>query len=75
MPSKNGRRFYFKEKINSYIRNKEKVINLTLNSSKIQTKGIFLGLGEKGGLQVKVGSSICDYYSVESVTFPFDNLS
>ena len=67
--------FYFKEKINSNIRNKEKVINLTLNSSKIQIKGIFLGLGEKGSLQVKVGSSICDYYSVQSVTFPTDNLS
>ena len=67
--------FYFKQKINSNIRNKEKVINLTLNSSKIQIKGIFLGLGEKGSLQVKVGSSVHDYYSVESVTFPFDNMS
>ena len=31
-------------------------------------------LGDDGCLQVQVGNSILDYYSVESITFPVDDL-
>jgi biotin-(acetyl-CoA carboxylase) ligase len=65
---------YFKEKINNKIRNKQKVINVSINSSNKPIKGIFLGLGDTGSLQVKVGTIIFDYYSVETISFPLDEL-
>ena len=66
---------YFKEKINNKIKNKQKVINVTLNSFNEPVKGIFLGLGDNGCLQVRVGTSIFDYYSVETISFPIDDLA
>jgi len=66
---------YFKEKINNNIRNKQKAINVTLNSFNKPVKGIFLGLGDNGCLQVKVGTTIFDYYSVETISFPMDDSS
>ena len=45
------------------------------NSSSIwRIKGVFLGLGDDGCLQVQVGNRSLDYYSVESITFPVDDL-
>ncbi len=67
--------FYFKNKINDNIKNRLKTINLTFNSFKKPIKGIFLGLGDDGCLQVKVGNSIFDYYSVETISFPSDDSS
>ena len=65
---------YFKNKINDHIRYREQTISLTLNSSKKPITGIFLGLGEDGCLQVQVENDILNYYSVESITFPLDDL-
>ena len=65
---------YFKDKINNKIRNKQKVIKVTLSPFNKPVKGIFLGLGDNGCLQVKVGTTIFDYYSVETISFPIDDL-
>ena len=47
---------------------------MTLSSSNKPVKGVFLGLGENGCLQVKVGTTIFEYYSVESISFPIHDL-
>tara|TARA_S200000501_G_scaffold367095_1_gene402937 strand:+ start:212 stop:952 length:741 start_codon:yes stop_codon:yes gene_type:complete len=65
---------YFKNRINKYIRNREKKISLTFNSLKQPITGVFLGLGNDGCLQVQVENNILDYYSVETITFPVDDL-
>tara|TARA_B100000989_G_scaffold295217_1_gene275788 strand:- start:161 stop:901 length:741 start_codon:yes stop_codon:yes gene_type:complete len=64
----------FKNKINEHIRNREKIIRLTFNSLKKPIIGVFLGLGDDGCLQVQVGKSILNYYSVETITFPLDDI-
>jgi len=65
---------HFKNDINEHIRNRKKTIILTFNPFKKRIKGVFLGLGDDGCLQVQVGNSILDYYSVQSITFPVDDL-
>ena len=65
---------HFKNNINEHIRNRKKTIILTFNPFKKRIKGVFLGLGDDGCLQVQVGNRTLDYYSVESITFPVDDL-
>ena len=66
---------YFKEKINNNIRNIKNNVNIILDPFSKPINGTFLGLGEKGSLQVKVGDSVLNYYSVHSIKFPIDKLS
>ncbi len=67
--------YYFKNKINDNIRNRKKTISITFNSFKKPINGTFLGIGDYGSLKVRIGTDIYNYYSVESISFPVDDLS
>jgi hypothetical protein len=47
--------------------NKNIIINV--NSKSNLLNGVFLGIGDSGGIKVKTNSKITEYLSVESFTF------
>ena len=59
----------FKEDINNNISNINKKIIIMVNSKSIPLTGIFLGLGDNGGLKIKTSSKITEYLSVENFYF------
>jgi hypothetical protein len=46
-----------------------KKIVLNVNSKSNPLNGVFLGIGDSGGIKVKTNSEISEYLSVDSFTF------
>ena len=57
---------YFREKINTFLKYRTKVIVINLNSNKNNLSGILLGLGDTGAMMIESGSSVFEYNSIES---------
>ena len=64
----------FCNKINSFIQNINETIILKPSSKSRLIKGIFLGLGESGGLKIKSDNAILEYISLDSFFFPRNNI-
>ena len=60
---------FFKEDINEKMFMINKKIVLNVNSKSNPLNGVFLGIGDSGGIKVKINSKITEYISVESFTF------
>ena len=60
---------FFKEDINKKMFNINKNIIINVNSKSNLLNGVFLGIGDSGGIKVKTNSKITEYLSVESFTF------
>jgi BirA family biotin operon repressor/biotin-[acetyl-CoA-carboxylase] ligase len=60
---------FFKEEINKKMFNINKNIIINVNSKSNLLNGVFLGIGDSGGIKVKTNSKITEYLSVESFTF------
>ena len=60
---------FFKEDINEKMFMINKKIVLNVNSKSNPLNGVFLGIGDSGGIKVKTNSKITEYLSVESFTF------
>ena len=60
---------FFKEDINKKMFNINKNIIINVNSKSNHLNGVFLGIGDSGGIKVKTNSKITEYLSVESFTF------
>ena len=60
---------FFKEDINEKMFMINKKIVLNVNSKSNPLNGVFLGIGDCGGIKVKINSKITEYISVESFTF------
>ena len=60
---------FFKENINEKMFMINKKIVLNVNSKSNPLNGVFLGIGDSGGIKVKTNSEITEYLSVESFTF------
>ena len=57
---------YFREKINTFLKYRTKVIVINLNSNKNNLSGILLGLGNTGTMMIDTGSGVFEYNSIES---------
>ena len=60
---------FFKNNINKNIYNINNKIVIKLNSKSADIRGVFLGLGDNGGLKIKVGNEYLEYYSIENFFF------
>ena len=60
---------FFKQGLNNNIRNINKKIILNFNSNTDPLSGIFLGLGDNGGLKIKNNSKTTEYFSIDSYYF------
>ena len=60
---------YFKDDINKKMFNLNKKIIINVNSISNPLNGVFLGIGDSGGIKVKINSKNIEYLSVESFTF------
>ena len=60
---------FFKEDINKKMLNINKNIIINVNSKSNLLNGVFLGIGDSGGIKVKTNSKITEYLSVENFTF------
>ena len=60
---------FFKEDINKKMFNINKNIIINVNSKSNLLNGVFLGIGDSGGIKVKTNSKITEYLSVEHFTF------
>ena len=60
---------FFKEDINKKMFNINKNIIINVNSKSNLLNGVFLGIGDRGGIKVKINSKITEYLSVENFTF------
>ena len=60
---------FFKEDINKKMYNINKNIIINVNSKSNLLNGVFLGIGDSGGIKVKTNSKITEYLSVENFTF------
>ena len=60
---------FFKEDINKKMFNINKNIIINVNSKSNLLNGVFLGIGDSGGIKVKINSKITEYLSVENFTF------
>jgi BirA family biotin operon repressor/biotin-[acetyl-CoA-carboxylase] ligase len=60
---------FFKEDINKKMFMINKKIVLNVNSKSNPLDGVFLGIGDSGGIKVKTNSEISEYLSVDSFTF------
>lgn len=65
---------FFYQKINPFIKNINQLITLKLSNQSRSSDGIFLGLGDNGGLKVQVEKGIFEFLSVDSFFFPEDNI-
>ena len=64
----------FYNKINPYIKNINECIIFKISSKSKLIKGVFLGVGINGGLKIKNKNNIIEYFSIESFSFPKDNI-
>ena len=64
----------FYNKINPYIKNINECITFKISSKSKLIKGVFLGLGINGGLKIKNKNDIIEYFSIESFSFPEDDI-
>ena len=60
---------FFKDVINKSIGSINKKIIFNVNSNSNPLNGIFLGLGDNGGLKIKTYTNVTEYISLESFTF------
>ena len=60
---------YFKEDLNENISNINDKIIIRINSKSNPLTGVFLGLGDNGGLKIKTKSKITEHFSLESFSF------
>ena len=60
---------FFKEDINKKMFNINKNIIINVNSKSNLLNGVFLGIGDSGGIKVKTNSKITEYLYVENFTF------
>ena len=60
---------FFKEDINKKMFNINKNIIINVNSKSNILNGVFLGIGDSGGIKVKTNSKITEYLAVENFTF------
>jgi BirA family biotin operon repressor/biotin-[acetyl-CoA-carboxylase] ligase len=60
---------FFKEDLNENISNINNKIIIKINSNSNPLTGVFLGLGDNGGLKVKTNSKIAEYFFLESFSF------
>ena len=60
---------FFKEDINKKMFNINKNIIINVNSKSNLLNGVFLGIGDSGGIKVKTNSKVTEYLSVENFTF------
>ena len=60
---------FFKENINEKMFMINKKIVLNVNSKSNPLNGVFLGIGDSGGIKVKTNSNITEYLSVDTFTF------
>ena len=60
---------FFKDEINEKMFMINKKIVLNVHSKSNPMNGVFLGIGDSGGIKVKTNSKITEYLSVESFTF------
>jgi BirA family transcriptional regulator, biotin operon repressor / biotin---[acetyl-CoA-carboxylase] ligase len=60
---------FFKVDLDEYIKNINQKIILKVNPNSIPLDGIFLGLGDNGGLQITTNSIITEYFSVDTFSF------
>jgi BirA family biotin operon repressor/biotin-[acetyl-CoA-carboxylase] ligase len=59
----------YKKYINEYTRYINHKIIIKVNSNSVPLKGIFLGLGDNGGLKIKTNSKITEHFSLDSFSF------
>ena len=71
--AKNGFGIFY-NKINPYIKNINECITFKISSKSKLIKGIFLGVGINGGLNIENKNNIIEYFSIESFSFPKDNI-
>ena len=64
----------FYNKINPYIKNINECITFKISSKSKLIKGVFLGVGINGGLNIENKNNIIEYFSIESFSFPKDNI-
>ena len=64
----------FYNKINPYIKNINECISFKISSKSKLINGVFLGLGINGGLKIKNKNDIVEYFSIESFSFPKDDI-
>ena len=57
-------------KINPFIRNINKEIILSLLNKNDIISGVFLGIGENGGLKINKNGNIIEYFSIDNFIFP-----
>ena len=57
-------------KINPFIRNINKEIILSLPNKTDVISGVFLGIGENGGLKINKNNNIIEYFSIDNFIFP-----
>ena len=60
---------YFKKDLNENISNVNDKIIIRINSKSNPLTGVFLGLGDNGGLKIKTKSKITEHFSLESFSF------
>ena len=66
---------FFYIKINPFIKNINETIIIKPSYKSILINGIFLGVGENGGLKAKVNNDIVEYFSIDSFSFSKDGLA
>ena len=65
---------FFYNKINPYINNINQSIIFKSDAKSHLIKGIFLGVGESGGLKIIKNNVIFEHISIHSFSFPGDNI-
>ncbi len=66
---------FFRNKINKCIYNINNKIVIKKNNQSEDICGVFLGLGDNGGLKIKLGNEYLEYYSIESFFFLDEELT
>ena len=64
----------FYKKINPYINNINDSIIIKTSDKSTLINGIFLGLGKNGGLKIKKDNDFFEYFSIDSFSFPKDDI-
>ena len=64
----------FHNKISPYVKNINGLIVFKTSANSELINGVFLGLGENGGLKIKKDNNIFEYLSIDSFSFPEDNI-
>tara|TARA_B110000971_G_scaffold108344_1_gene111015 strand:- start:122 stop:862 length:741 start_codon:yes stop_codon:yes gene_type:complete len=63
----------FINKVNPFIKNINCMICVKLSSQSDYINGIFLGLGDDGGLKIKQNKEVLEFYSIDNFYFPERN--